>query len=81
MLNTCWLSEQIAKIPFFMVFQFNSMLSIVGEVDKPTCVSQLHEELCFKCRHLSCSQIPEIILRMIGQEKQKILTKRTQPSK
>lgn len=81
MLNTCWLNEQIAKIPFFMVFQFNSMLSIAGEADKPTRVSQLYEELYFKCRHLICSQISEIILRMIGKEKQKILTKRKQPSK
>ena len=96
MLNTCWLNEQIAKIPFFMVFQFNSMLSIVGEADKPTCVSQLYgelyfilfcfiffwrEELYFKYRHLSFSQISEIILRLIGKEKQKILTKRKKPNK
>ena len=81
MLSTCWLNEQIAKIPFFMVFQFNSMLSTVGEADKPTCVSQLYGELYFKYRHLSFSQISEIILRMIGKEKQKILTKRKKPSK
>lgn len=53
----------------------------MGKVDKLICVSQLSGEFYFNADNLSHSHISEIrILRVIGTEKQKIFTKKKQPT-